>query len=46
VPEDVKHLLFECDMARELWSSLGISDVIGEAIQVDRSGSVVLEHLF
>jgi hypothetical protein len=33
-------------MARELWSSLGISNIIEEAIIIDLSGSAVLEYLF
>jgi hypothetical protein len=44
--EDVKHLLFQCDTARDLWRTLGLLDVIDEAMQLDRSGSVILEILF
>lgn len=44
--EDVKHLLFQCSHAKELWRRLGITDHIELALPVDRSGSVVLEHLF
>lgn len=29
--EDVKHLLFECLHATDLWARLGISDIINEA---------------
>lgn len=43
--EDVCHLLFDCCNARELWERLGMSSIIQEAMRVDRSGSVVLEHL-
>jgi hypothetical protein len=39
------HLLFQCDIARQLWTSLGLSAIIDEAIVIDRSGSVVLEQL-
>jgi hypothetical protein len=44
--EDVKHLLFQCDMARDLWRTLGQLAVIDDAMQLDRSGLVVLELLF
>ena len=43
--EDIKHLLFECFTARELWRGLGILEILDEAATVDRSGSVILEHL-
>ena len=43
--EDIKHLLFECLTARELWRGLGILEILDEAATVDRSGSVILEHL-
>jgi hypothetical protein len=44
-PEDVKHLLFQCDTTRDLWSTLGLSATIDEASQTDHSGSVILEIL-
>jgi ribonuclease HI len=44
-PEDVLHLLFTCPAAQEIWRNLGISNIIDEATQADRSGSAVLEHL-
>jgi hypothetical protein len=37
-PEDVRHLLFQCATARELWRELGILNVINEAINIDLSG--------
>ena len=44
-PEDVRHLLFECIPARELWEKFGVLDSIRSALHVDRSGSIVLEDL-
>jgi hypothetical protein len=44
-PEDISHLLFQCETARDLWNNLGIADLIIEAKQVDRAGSSVLEEL-
>jgi ribonuclease HI len=44
-PEDISHLLFQCETARDLWNKLGIADLILEAEQVDRAGSSVLEEL-
>lgn len=43
--EDIKHLLFGCTHAKELWRNLGILQIVEEAMEVDRSGSVVLENL-
>jgi ribonuclease HI len=44
-PEDILHLLFQCETARDIWQSLGLSNIIHEAMVIDRSGSAVLEHL-
>jgi hypothetical protein len=33
-------------MARNLWRTLGIENVISEAVLIDESCSVVLEHIF
>jgi ribonuclease HI len=38
-------MLFTCEKAREVWQGLGLSTVIRDAARVDRSGSVVLEHI-
>jgi ribonuclease HI len=38
-------MLFLCESARELWSALGLSDIILDSSQVDRAGSAILEHL-
>ena len=43
--EDVRHLLFDCCHARELWKNLGVSKIIDEAKRIDRSGYVIMEHL-
>jgi hypothetical protein len=44
-PSDTSHLLFQCEMARDLWENLGIADIIIEAEQVHRAGSTVLQEL-
>jgi ribonuclease HI len=44
-PENVMHLLFQCNAAREVWAALGIQNIIDDAISVDLSGSAVLEFL-
>jgi ribonuclease HI len=43
--EDIAHMLFKCDRAKEVWEALGIYPIIGKAADEDRSGSVVLEIL-
>ena len=44
-PEDIMHLLFTCHTAKTLWQELSLSTLIEHAIQVDRAGSAVLEHI-
>jgi ribonuclease HI len=44
-PEDMRHLLFTCLRAREVWKSLGLSDYIDQALIGERSGSCVLEEI-
>jgi hypothetical protein len=44
-PEDIYHLLFLCPATKEIWQSLGLDQVIEEALHVDREGSTILEHL-
>jgi hypothetical protein len=44
-PEDISHLLFTCPAAQGLWSALGLTDIIQQAVQVDRAGSAILEYL-
>jgi hypothetical protein len=41
----VRHLLFQCATTRDLWRELGILDVIDEALNIDLSGSAILEFL-
>jgi len=43
--EDIKHILFSCNRAKEVWRALGIWDSITQFLTVDRSGSVVLEDV-
>jgi hypothetical protein len=44
-PEDLRHLFFQCPVAKNLWESIGISGLINDSILEDRAGSAVLEHL-
>jgi ribonuclease HI len=41
--EDIKHMLFTCDKAKEVWRALGLGTLIREAARLERSGSTVLE---
>jgi hypothetical protein len=43
--EDIKHIIFECDRAKEVWRALGIWEAITRLLMVDRSGSIVLEEI-
>ena len=43
--EDIKHALFSCNRAREVWGALGIWDVIEKLLSVDRSGSVPIQEI-
>jgi hypothetical protein len=43
--EDILHMIFKCPMAKDLWESLNLTQVINDAMD-DRLGSVVLETLF
>jgi hypothetical protein len=43
--EDVKHLIFTCNRARDVWEALGVKKTIQEAVVVDRSGSTILEEI-
>ena len=43
--EDIKHILFVCDRAKEVWRALGIWESIAQLLAVERSGSVVLEEV-
>ena len=44
-PEDVKHLMFTCSRARQVWEALGVLEAIDGVLPLDRSGSVVLEEI-
>jgi hypothetical protein len=44
-PEDICHILCGCLRAKEIWSELGLTDVIEHALLADRSGSVILEYI-
>uniref|UniRef100_A0A8R7VC88 Reverse transcriptase zinc-binding domain-containing protein n=1 Tax=Triticum urartu TaxID=4572 RepID=A0A8R7VC88_TRIUA len=41
-PEDIRHLIFTCARAKEIWAKLGLHEEIEKALVMDRSGSVVL----
>jgi len=43
--EDIKHVLFECNQAKEIWRILGIADNINSALSLHPSGSVVAEMI-
>ena len=43
--DDTLHLLFQCPTTHDMWRSLGLNDIIDEAMGVDRAGSAVLEFL-
>jgi hypothetical protein len=43
--EDILHLLFTCDPAKEIWECLGLSSIIANTLLADHSRSAVLEHI-
>lgn len=43
--EDIKHMIFSCDQARAVWSSIGVWEKISHLLDTDRSGSIVLEEV-
>ena len=43
--EDTKHILFQCQKAKEVWKKLGLDQVIKRACEVDYAGEAVLEFL-
>ena len=43
--EDIKHTLFHCLHAREIWKRMGLWEIVKEASEVDRAGSAVLDYL-
>ena len=43
--EDIRHLAFTCERAKQVWKSLELNDIISRALNTDRSVSVALEEL-
>jgi ribonuclease HI len=43
--EDIKHLLFTCTRAKEIWDYLGLSNLLENVTGIDRSGSVLVEEI-
>jgi len=43
--EDIKHMLFSCNRAKEIWDRLGLSNKLQVMLQADRSGSVVVAEI-
>ena len=43
--EDIKHVIFTCDRAKVVWSSLGVLEKILEAIRTYWSRSVIVEEV-
>jgi hypothetical protein len=43
--EDIKHLLFTCMRAKQVWRALGLWSYIKDQCRVDHSGSVILEEI-
>lgn len=44
-PEDIKHMIFTCARAKQVWNSLGVEDRIQRLCMTERSGSVILEEI-
>ena len=43
--EDIRNILFLCVHAKEVWMRLGMLQLVEDAVPVDRSGSIIFEHL-
>jgi hypothetical protein len=43
--EDIKHMIFSCPRAREVWGCLGLTSRLDSVTNIDRSGSVVVEEI-
>ena len=44
--EDTKHILFQCQKAKEVWRRLGLAEIIAQACEVDHAGEAVLGFFF
>jgi ribonuclease HI len=43
--EDIKHVLFSCERAKEIWRLMGILEEINRLINTNRSGSVLMADI-
>jgi len=43
--EDIRHILFSCSHAREVWSALDVWPHIEKLLIIDRSGSVLIQEI-
>ena len=43
--EDIRHILFSCSHAREVWSALDVWPHIDKLLIIDRSGSVLIQEI-
>jgi len=43
--EDIKHVLFKCNQAKDIWRILGVADNINSALSLHPSGSVVVAEM-
>ena len=43
--EDLKHMLFVCSRAMDIWQGLELEDCVKAALVMDRPGSMILEEL-
>lgn len=42
--EYIRHLVFTCKRAQRVWKSLGLDEIIDQALWIDCSGSILLEE--
>ena len=43
--KDIKHALFSCNRAKEVWTSLGVWGHIDRMLMMDRLGSVIVQEI-
>jgi hypothetical protein len=43
--EDIRHILFSCSHAREIWRSLGVWQHIEKLLVIDRSSYVLIQEI-